>query len=56
MQFEARQVDEFAAVAPRHVLRTLEVSDGIAGRADGPAVSPAYEQRFFVGCCHLFIL
>ena len=44
MQFEVGEVDEFAAVAPRHVLRALQVGDGIARRADRPAVPTVYEQ------------
>ncbi len=54
MQFEAREVDEFAAVAPRHILRALEVGQRIARRADGPAVPAIHKERFLVCRCHSF--
>lgn len=47
-----RQVDEFAAVTASHILRALEISDGIAGRADRPASAAIHEERFFVCCRH----
>ena len=43
MQLEAGEVDEFAAIAPRHILRAFQVGDGIARRADRPAVPTIYE-------------
>ena len=52
MQFEAAQIDELAAVAPRHILRALQVGNRIAGRTDRPAVPAIHEQRFFIGRCH----
>src|SRR6202040_4406044 len=52
MQFEAAEVDEFAAITPSHVLCALQVGNGIAGGADWPAITAIHEQRFFVGCRH----
>jgi hypothetical protein len=43
MQFEAGEVDEFAAIPPRHILRAFQVGDGIARRANRPAVPTVYK-------------
>ena len=43
MQLEVVEVDEFAAITPRHILRAFQVGDGIARRADRPAVPAVYK-------------
>jgi len=44
MQLEVGQVDEFAAIAPRDILRPLQVGNRITGRADRSPVAAAYKQ------------
>src|SRR5215469_77194 len=47
------EIDELAAVTPRHVLGAFEVRDRVPGRTDRAAVATAYEERFLIRCCHL---
>ncbi len=44
MKFVIGEIDEFAAIAPRHVLRALQIGQRIASRADGPAIPAVYED------------
>jgi hypothetical protein len=56
MELKPAQIDEFAAIAPRHILRAFQVGNGISRGTDRAAVAAAYEQRFFIGCRHFFYL
>jgi hypothetical protein len=44
MQLEVGEIDEFAAVTSRYILRALEIGDRIPGRTDWPAVPATHKQ------------
>jgi hypothetical protein len=44
MKLEVREVDKFAAIAPRHVLSAFQVGDRIPRRHHLPAVLAVYKK------------
>src|SRR5580698_4732354 len=53
MQLEIRKIDKFAAVAPRNILRPLQIGERIAGRRQQLPAVAAYKNRFLISRRHL---